>query len=393
MKRIYLDYAASTPIDPNIYKKIKLIAKNFFGNPGSLHYFGQKSLSLIDEARQKIANIIGANFDEIIFTSSATEANNLALRGSLEAFTQKNKNLKAKIIVSKIEHESILETAEKIKNNNHEVFFLNVDKNGQINLNELKQNISLNTVLVSIIYANNETGIIQPILKIGNTIKEFKDKEKSFYPLFHIDASQAFQFLDCNVKNLGIDLMTLSSHKIYGPKGAGLLYIKKEIQNLISPQITGGEQEFGFRSSTENVYAIYGFALAMELAFKIRQKEFERIKKLRNYLWNEIKNVFKKNVLLNQTKNFKNTLPNILNIHFLKNPSDELITALDLNGIAVSTGSACKAHSPEPSKVLLAYGFSPKRAKNSIRISLGKFTSKKEIDKVISIFKIINKNN
>ncbi len=386
--KIYLDYAASTPVDPKILKELHLLEKEVFGNAASLHYFGQKALALIDEAREKIAKAIGAEFNEIIFTSSATEANNLALRGAFDNWIIKNKTIPPKIIISKIEHESILETAFHLKNFGAKIIFLNVNKYGQIDLNQLNQDLFLNTIIVSIIYANNEIGTIQPIKKIAKKIEEFKNKHKSVYPLFHIDASQAFQFLDCNIQNLGVDLMTLSSHKIYGPKGAACLYIKKEVQNLISPQILGGGQEFGLRSSTENTLAIYGFGKATELAQKLRQKEYKRIELLRNYLWQEIKKIFK-NTKLNQHPNFKNTLPNILNIYFPNKPIDDLITQLDLAGIAVSTGSACKAKAPEPSHVLLACGFNKERAKNSLRISLGKFIQKKDIDKVISIFKII----
>lgn len=386
--KIYLDYAASTPVDPKILKEIHLLEKEVFGNPSSLHFFGQKALTLIDDAREKIAKTIGAEFNEIIFTSSATEANNLALRGAFDSWFIKNKGVFPQIIISKIEHESVLETVFNLKNFGAEIVYLNVNKYGQINLNQLKQSLSLNTIIVSIIYANNEIGTVQPIKKIANIIKEFKNKNKSPYPLFHIDASQAFQFLDCNSQNLGVDLMTLSSHKIYGPKGAACLYIKKDIQNLIAPQTLGGGQEFGFRSGTENVLAIYGFSRAVEIAQKLRQKEYKRIELLRNYLWQEIKKIFK-NTKLNQHPNFKNTLPNILNIYFPNKPIDELLTALDLKGAAASSGSACKAKAPEPSHVLLACGFNDKRAKNSLRISLGRFTQKKDIDKAISIFKII----
>ncbi|MGC8775840.1 MAG: cysteine desulfurase family protein [Minisyncoccia bacterium] len=389
MKKIYFDYASTTPLDHRVFLEMKPYFSQKFGNPSSLHFWGQKSLGAIDFSREKIAKILGAKFNEIIFTGSATESNNLILRGIFLKAIQEFKIQSPKIIVSSIEHESILETARDLKNFGAEIVFLKANQFGQINLKELKNHLDFNTILVSIIYANNEIGTIEPLKEISKIIQEFK-KENNLtnYPLLHTDASQAFQFLDCNVLNLGVDLMTLSSHKIYGPKGIGITYIKNEAQKLIKPIITGGGQEFGLRSGTENVANICGVAKAFELAEKLKSKEFKRIFNLRNYFWKKLKKIMP-SILLNQEKNFKNVLPNILNVYFPNKKSDLLISQLDLAGIAVSSGSACKARAFEPSHVLLACGFSKNRASQSLRFSFGRFTTKNEIDKALKIFKIL----
>lgn len=390
MNKIYFDYASTTPLDKKVFREIKPYFDKKFGNPGSLHFFGQEALKAIDFSRNKIAKILGADFREIIFTSSATETNNLVLRG---VFNKAKKNLnynKLKIITLPIEHKSILETLNNLKENETklEISFLKINKYGEIDLKDLKNKLDLNTILVSVMYANNENGIIEPIKEVSKIIYEFK-KENNLknYPLFHTDAVQALQFLDCYVGNLGVDLMTLSGHKIYGPKGIGILYLKNDIKNLVSPIITGGDQEFGLRSGTENVANIVGIRKAMELVEQNKQKEYERILELKKYFWINLKKMIK--VELNQKENFKNTLPNILNIYFPKRTSEELITKLDLAGIAVSSGSACSARALEPSFVLLNCGFSKQRVISSLRISFGKFTTKKEIDKALKIFKIL----
>jgi len=388
MKNIYFDYAATTPIDPTVLKEMNFYFTKEFGNAGSLHFFGQKAITALDLNREKIAKFIGADFKEIIFTSGATESNNLALRGIFFKFKKINPEIAPKIIISSIEHESVLETARYLENYGAKVIYLKVNKYGFIDLKQFKKELDKNTILVSIMYANNEIGTIEPIKEISQIIINFKKEHNLNYPFFHTDASQAFQFLDCNVLNLGIDLMTLSSHKIYGPKGVGALYIKKVIQNYIEPQITGGGQEFNLRSGTENIASIAGFSKAIELAFNLRQKEFKRIYDLRNYFWKKIKLILK-DIKLNQEPNFKNTLPNILNIYFPEKNSSGLIIKFDLVGIAISSGSACKARSPESSHVLLSCGYSKDRAAQSLRFSFGKFTKKQDIDKAMSLIKII----
>ncbi|MEK7635633.1 MAG: cysteine desulfurase family protein [Patescibacteria group bacterium] len=462
MKKIYLDYAATTPIDPKVLKAMKPYFSAKFGNPSSLHSFGQEAMAAIDESREKIAKAIGAppagGFREIIFTGSATEANNLALRGIVKFFGNpqaivfQNQNNPApaagfsspsarwprfagtkpsapagcsssqyafgqkisplRIIVSAIEHESILETCRDLEQDGVEIIYLPVNRQGLIDLKKLKESLNERTVLVSIMYANNEIGTIQNIPKISEIISDFK-KEKlkpntnqlinqlTNYPLFHTDAVQAFQFLDCDVNKLGINLMTLSAHKIYGPKGIGLLYSRIKngelrMQNL-SSIITGGGQEFGLRSGTENVPAIVGFAKAVELAVKNREKESKRIAKLTDYFWKEIIKIKPKaeingvSSIKHQILNNRVRLPNILSIYFPNENAQDLLMKLDLAGVAISSGSACSTRSTQPSHVLKAIGLNEKRVKNSLRFSFGKFTTKGEINNAIKIIKRIIK--
>jgi len=413
MNRIYLDYAATTPVDKEVEKAMGPYFNQHFGNPNSLHYFGQKARKAVDESREKIAKSIGlppaGGFREVIFTGSATEANNIALRGLISGIRHQVSG-KPRIIISSIEHESILETARDLEKEGVEVIYLPVNKNGIVDLKKLKESLNENTILISIIYANNETGAIQPIIEISKIINDFrKESIKQFnnstiYPLFHTDAVQAFQFLNCNVNDLGVDLMTLSAHKIYGPKGAGLLYRKisnfqfpifkqkpiNQLTNLqIHPITTGGGQEFGLRSGTENVLGIVGFAKAIELADKNREKEFKRILELKKYFWKNLKKICPTVKLNGPEIDSKNALPNILNIYFSNQKSEELFIKLDLNGIAVSSGSACNAFSAKASYVLKAIGHNDKRIRESLRFSIGKYINKTDLDQTLKIIKIL----
>ncbi|PIY59561.1 hypothetical protein COY96_01120, partial [Candidatus Wolfebacteria bacterium CG_4_10_14_0_8_um_filter_37_11] len=329
-----------------------------------------------------------------------------------------------RIIVSAIEHDSILETCRDLEREEIEIIYLPVNKQGIIDLKKLKESLNERTVLVSIMCANNEIGIVQNIAGISKIIKDFK-KENFFskYPLFHTDAVQAFQFLDCDVNKLGVDLMTLSAHKIYGPKGIGTLYInsklqtpnykqilnsKNKIQNkktkiwdlgfgiwdlpVVKPLTTGGGQEFGLRSGTENVAAIVGFAKAIELVSNSRELENKRARQLTDYFWRELKKLSPK-AEINGLKDLRfmiydlRKLPNILNVYFPNQNSQDLLIKLDLNGIAVSSGSACSARATKPSHVLKAIGLSDKKIKSSLRFSLGKFTTKEEINRALKIIK------
>ncbi len=396
--KIYLDYAATTPIDKEVKKTME---QSGFGNPGSLHSFGQEALATVDESREKIAKAIGADFREIIFTGSATEANNLALRGIIKNLKSQISNLKSlRIITSIIEHKSILETCRDLEKEGVEIIYLPVNKQGIVDLKKLEESLNERTILVSIIYANNEIGIIQPLFEISKIIDNFKkrnfQKNPNYYPLFHTDAVQAFQFLNCNVNNLGIDLMTLSAHKIYGPKGIGILYARAPYPKpyTLNPIITGGGHEFGLRSGTENVPAISGFAKAIELADKNREKEFKRIAELSAYFWKELKKIYPK-AEINNSNDLKfmiynlRKLPNILNIYFPNQNSQDLLMKLDLNGVAISAGSACSGRTAKTSHILKALGLPEKKIKSSLRFSFGKFTNKKEIDKSLRIIKMI----
>ncbi len=398
MEKIYLDYAATTPIDKEVTNVMRPYFGDKFGNPGSLHSFGQEALKAVDESREKIAKAIGADFREIIFTGSATEANNLALRGTIKAAhlfsdgTSRTKTIGRphRIIISDIEHESILETCRDLENEGVEIIYLPVDKSGFVDLKKLKESLNERTILVSIMYANNEIGTIQDISEISKIINNFKKEKRNSetYPLFHTDAVQAFQFLDCDINKLGIDLMTLSAHKIYGPKGVGMLYMRelKAQSSKLKAITTGGGQEFGLRSGTENVASIVGFAKAVELAAKNREKETKRIGELTDYFWQEIKKIEPKAELNGNSilsKSDVNKLPNILNIHFPNRRADDMLIKLDLNGIAVSSGSACSARAMKPSYVLKAIGLTDQKIKSSLRFSFGKFTTKKEINETI----------
>ncbi|HEY4496811.1 MAG TPA: cysteine desulfurase family protein [Candidatus Paceibacterota bacterium] len=388
-KRIYLDYAASTPVLKEVDAVMKSVARGKIGNPGSIHSFGQEAMAVIDKSREDIADAIGADFSEIVFTSSATEANNLAIRGVVKKAASKNgKNLN--IISSSIEHESILDTFNDLKKDGINAFHAPVSKNGIVDLKQIKKLINSETALVSVMYANNEIGVIEPISEIAKLIKDFRIANRSKYPLFHVDAVQAFQFLNCDVEFLGVDLMTISSHKIYGPKGIAALYIKELGKgSVIEPILTGGGQEFGMRSGTESPALIAGFAKAVKIAVRDRKRQFQISKGLRDHLWKKIKEGFPKSKI---NGSLTNRLPNNLNIYLAGRNAEDLVIGLDLAGIAVSSGSACRARSLEPSYVIEALGYPKERAMSSLRFSLGRQSTIREIDMVIKQFlKLINK--
>ncbi len=388
MKRYYFDYAAATPVAPEVEKSMQPYFGKIYGNPGALHWFGQEASAEVFKSRDAIAKSLGCNYREIIFTGSATEANNLALRGvvkvALSFRTKTAEPFLPKIIVSSIEHDSVLDTVRDLEKEGVEVVYLPVSKNGIVDLKKLKEKLDERTVLVSVMYANNEVGTIQPIKEISKLIQQFKEERKSFYPLFHTDAVQAFNYLDCNVNKLGVDLLALSAQKIYGPKGIGALYTRnrQRATKILHPIITGGGQEYGFRSGTENVPGIVGFGKAAELADKLRQKENKRLKNLQDYFLARMEKMFPKAQL---NGGGKNRLPNNINMYFPQQPAQDLIIKLDLAGFAVSPGAACSARTCKPSHVLKAMGFSDERATSSIRITFGRPTTKNEVDKLLKV--------
>ncbi len=374
-KQIYLDYAATTPTDPEVLKTMMPYFKKEFGNPSSLHRFGQIALVAIDEARRKVAKFLNCQEDEIVFTGSATEANNLAIFGVTKAL--KKKGIKPHIITSKIEHHAVLHPFEELEKQGIEVSFIAPNKEGIIKLESVKKAIKENTVFVSLMYANNEIGTIQPIEEIGQFLAKInKERKQRIY--FHTDAVQAINYLDCNIKELGVDLLTLSAHKIYGPKGVGALFIKKGTP--IKPIIYGGGHEFGLRSGTENVAGIVGLGKAIELGEKYKN-DIERIKKLRDKIIEKVLRI--PNTRLNGSK--EKRLPNNVNISISGVEGESLMIALDQQGIAVSTGSACSSRKLKPSHVLLAIGLSPKEAHGSLRITLGRFTTEEEVDYFLKV--------
>jgi len=369
-KNIYFDYAATTPIDKRVVKSMLPYFTEKFGNTMSLHSFGQEAKFALDQSRAVLADLINAQSNEIIFTSSATESNNLALKGViLSPLKDKNKN---HIIVSSIEHPCIIESAKWLAKQGFEITKLPVDKNGFVNPEDVKKAITKKTILVSVMHASNEIGTIEPIAEIGKICRQ-----AGIY--FHTDASQSFGKIPIDVEKMNIDLLTASSHKMYGPKGVALLYVRDGIK--IEPILHGGGQENGLRSSTVNIPAIVGFAKATELCEKEMKTETKRLSKLRDKLIKEILKI--KGAKLNGHP--KSRLPNNVNISFPYIEGESLIIQLDLHGIACSTGSACSSIKLEPSYVLLAIGLKPEEAHGSLRISLGRFTTEKEINYLLKV--------
>lgn len=388
--KIYLDYAASTPVDRQVFEAMKPYFSKKFGNPGSLHQFGQEAVKGTDLAREKVASAINADFREVIFTGSATESDNMAVRGAIKkALREESFEDQPRIIVSEIEHEAILETARDVEQRGVDVVYAPVDEDGFVDPEFIKKHLTESTVLVSIMYANNEVGTIQPIQEIAEIINEFRDD--SIYPIFHTDAVQALQFLDCDVEKLGVDMMTFSGHKIYGPKGVGVLYINRDKfspnENPLDPFITGGGQEFGLRSGTENTPLIAGFGKAVELIEENKDKEKERIKDLKNKLLSNIK----ESISDVEVNGSGDQLPNILNLYFPGLSSEDLLIKLDMAGVAVSSGAACGARAAKQSHVLKAIGMSSKRIDSSLRFSFGRPTTKEDIENASKIIKDVIK--
>lgn len=375
-KQIYFDYAATTPVDPRVVKAMQPYFSKYYGNTMSGHSPGQKAAQTLENIRQRFADYINASPEEIIFTGSATESNNLALKGIMFA----NRLKKNHLIVSQIEHDCILESSQWLEKQGFKVTYLPVDKNGLININQLEKTITPQTALVSIIHGNNEVGTVQDIEAIGKLCRS-----KGVY--FHTDAVQSFGKLTIDVKKQNIDLLTASSHKIYGPKGAALLFVRNGVR--IEPILHGGGHERGLRSSTVNLPAIVGFGKALEIIKKEGKKENERLSKLKNYLIKKVLTNIKGTQLNGDSQK---RLVNNINISFASVEGESLMMELDFQNIAVSTGSACSSKILMPSHVLMAMGRQPQEAHGSLRISLGRWTKKSDIDfLVINLKKIIKK--
>lgn len=380
-KSIYFDYAATTYTDRRVLQAMKPYFGHIFGNAGSLHQFGRKAKLALGKARQQVADLIGAETDEIIFTSSGTESDNLAILGVARAYEQKGQHL----ITSNIEHKAVLNPMKKLSQEGFEIDFLQVDHEGLLTVDQIRQTINDKTTLISIIYASNEIGVIQPIAEIGKMIEEIRAKRKENaidVPLiFHIDACQAAGYLSLDVDSLGVDLLTLNGSKIYGPKGVGVLYVRKGI--VLEPIMSGGDQEGGMHPGTENVPGAVGLGVALDIAQKIRQEESNREKSLRDYfierLIDEIPNVSLNGHAIKR-------LPNNINISVLGIEGEAMLLWLDKYGIAASTGSACDSRHLEPSHVILALGKSHEYAHGSLRLTLGRKTTKKEIGYFMNIF-------
>jgi cysteine desulfurase len=368
MKQIYLDNAATTKVDEKVVKEMLPYFSEKYGNASSQHLVGQEAKRALEESRHIIAKSINARDDEIIFTSGGTESNNLALKGLFFANKENNKN---HIITTRIEHDCILNSCKWLEKQGAKITYLNVDKDGFIDLNELRNTITPETIVVSVIHGNNEIGTIQDIEEIGKICRQ-----NEIY--FHTDACQSFTKTEINVKKQNLDLVTLNSHKIHGPKGVGALYIRKGIK--LTPLLHGGGHEFGIRSSTENISGIVGFAKAVKIA---SNSDVKNMVKLRDYLIEEILKI--PNTKLNGAR--EKRLCNNINISFNNIEGESIGGYLDSYGICSSTGSACSSHSLEISHVLKAIKLSDLQANTSIRLSLSKYNTKEEIDYTLEILK------
>ncbi|MBC7081539.1 MAG: cysteine desulfurase NifS [Thermoplasmatales archaeon] len=364
MKKIYLDHAATTPVDEEVIEEMLPFFNEKFGNASSLHSWGREGKKAIEEARERVAKLINA--DRIIFTGSGTESDNLAIKGI--AFYHG----KGHIITSKIEHPAVLETCLYLEKKGFKVTYLPVDNYGLVNIEKLENEIREDTILISIMHANNEIGTIQNIEEIGKIAKKHNI-------VFHTDVVQSVGKMEVDVKKLNVDMLSISSHKIYGPKGVGALYIKEGIK--IEPILHGGGHEKGLRSSTENVAGIVGFGKACELAKNRWRKDSEKMKKLRDKI---IKNVLEiPEAYL--TGHPEKRLPNNASFYFKGIEGESLVLLLDSKGIAASTGSACSSKKLQPSHVLLAIGVKPEDAHGSLRVTLGRENEEEEIDYFLEV--------
>jgi len=385
MKKIYLDYAATTPVDPQVVKAMAPYFTNKFGNTASLHSFGIEAKEALEKSRKIIADTIKAKTSEIIFTSSATESNNLALKGLVMANSSfakatVNKPEKKHIIVSAVEHDCVLTSAAWLEQQGYKLTILKVDEYGMVKPKDVENAITADTLLVSVMHANNEIGTINPITEIGKICKKHN-------VLFHTDAVQSFGKLPIDVNRMNIDLLTASSHKMYGPKGAAILYVRTGVK--IKPILHGGGHENGLRSSTVNVPAIVGFAKATEVCVAEHKKENQRLEKLRDKL---IKGVLNKIPDVKLNGHPKLRLPNNVNFRFKYIEGEGIVILLDSMGIAASTGSACSSPKLQVSHVLLSCGISVEEAHGSLRMSLGRWTTDEEIDVVLDkLPKVIKK--
>jgi len=405
-RSIYMDHAATTPLDPAVLKAMLPYFGKHFGNPSALYGLGRKARAAVEQARETVASILSAKPEEIIFTGSGTESDNLAIFGVAEAAAAANRGIAHNgagkhIIISTIEHKAVLEAAQRLEKKGFEVTQIGVDAQGIIKMDELRKALRPDTVLVSVMYANNEIGTIQPIAEIAKLIKTFRTQQatadsptsNSQYPIFHTDACQAAGALPLDINALGVDLLTLNGGKIYGPKGVGCLYVRRGV--VIEPQIVGGGQERNMRGGTENVPLIVGFATALKLAqgaehkrehgrtgAKAMQKNNAQLTALRDYFIERLLASIPKTKLNGHpTKR----LPNNVNVSIFGIEGEAMLLMLDRLGISASTGSACAARSLMPSHVLLAIGLSPEWAHGSLRFTLGHSTTKADIDRVLAV--------
>ena len=373
---IYLDNAATTKIKEDVLKNMIPFFSEGYGNPSSIYSIGRSSKRAIENAREEVARLIGSDKKEIYFTAGGSESDNMAIKG----FAYANKDKGNHIITSKIEHHAVLETCEFLKTQGFDITYLNVDENGVVNLEELERSISDKTILISIMFANNEIGTIEPIEKIAKIAHNRNI-------IFHTDAVQAVGNVSINVREMGIDMLSMSGHKIYGPKGTGALYVKEGVK--LVKFMNGGGQEKNKRAGTENVAGIVGLGKACELSYKNIDEHIKKLSFLRDYYEQEIKKYID-NIKING--DIGNRLPGNSNISFKGVEGSTLLLELDNRGICASSASACSSGDTKPSHVLISIGLKEEWSKGALRVTFGEFNNKDEIDFVISeLRKIINK--
>lgn len=367
LERIYVDHAATSPMDPRVIERITNTMQAAFGNPSSIHAFGREARHLVDEARNTLAKAIGAEANEIIFTSGGTEADNYAILGVAEANRKNGRH----IITTQIEHHAVLHTCEQLEKKGYDITYLPVDEQGCVSVQAVADALRDDTILVTIMFGNNEVGTLQPIKEIGELLKNHS-------AVFHTDAVQAFGLIDIDVKALNIDLLSVSAHKINGPKGIGFLFAKKGVK--LAPLIFGGEQERKRRAGTENVAAITGFEEAVKIAIVEREQKANRYNHYKEIILSSLK---KAEINFSPNGSLEKSLPHVLNLSFPGTDVEAMLVNLDLAGIAASSGSACTAGSIEPSHVLVAmFGHESDRIRNSIRFSFGLGNTEEQIEKV-----------
>lgn len=406
MKEIYLDYAATTPVDPRVKKAMEPYWSKEFGNPSSLHRMGVAAKKALEESRKSITDILHCRPSDIVFTGGGTEAINLGIIGFSRANAQFGKPARTTarpddpvgrvqsgghMITTRIEHHAVLHSVDVLRREGFDVTTIGVSKDGVVDPKEIEHVIRPDTILVSVMYANNEIGTVQPIAEIGKIIREVRRKriaEKNKTPLyFFTDACQAAGTLDLNVEKLGVDMLAINGSKIYGPKGIGCLYARKGIK--LEPIAVGGGQEHGLRSGTENIPAIVGFAKALEIADKMRVKENGRLAKLRDWFIGELQKKIP-DAALNGHRTLR--LPNNVNISIPGIEGEAAVIYLDAKGIFCSTGSACSSVSLEPSHVILELGRSHDLAQGSLRFTLGRRTTKKDLEYALKVLaKVVKK--
>ncbi|MBI4256973.1 aminotransferase class V-fold PLP-dependent enzyme [Candidatus Uhrbacteria bacterium] len=376
-REVYLDHAATTPTHPAVREAMLPYLGEKYGNPSSFHGMGKTVKDDVDHARERIARVLHVRADEILFTSGGTESDNLAILG----YARMNQSQGKHLITTSIEHHAVLETIMHLeKKEGFEVTYLEPDRDGLVSVEQVESALRDDTILVSIMYANNEIGTVEPIAQIGNMIQKWRESHKRPALRFHTDACQAPEYLDLDVEKLHVDMLTLNGSKMYGPKGIGLLYVKRGIK--LEPLQFGGSQERALRPGTENVAGIIGMATALELAQADRQSETQRLVPLRDRLIKGIQSSISK-TRLNGHPTIR--LPNNVNISIMDIEGEALILYLDAHGVYASTGSACTSASLDPSHVILALGLPYEVAHGSLRLTLGRSTTQEDIDYVLSV--------